>query len=59
MLKGTIDLGWNGADRGQSTLDGMVLTGDSRLGWNGFDRGQSTLGGMVLTGDSRPWVEWC
>ena len=28
-LTGTVNIEWNGADRGQLTLSGMVLTGDS------------------------------
>ena len=42
-----VELWWNGTDRGEWSIGGMVLTG-----------GEWSIGGMVLTGESGALVEW-
>ena len=49
---------WNGTGRGQWSIGGMVLTGESGAWWNGTGRGEWSIGGMVLAGDSGALVEW-
>ena len=61
---------WNGTGRGQWSIGGMVLTGESGAFvewycqgrvehlWNGTDRGEWSIGGMVLAGESGALVEW-
>ena len=40
VLTGTVDIEWNGAERGQLILGGMVLRGTVDIEWNGADSRQ-------------------
>jgi hypothetical protein len=47
----------NDTDRGEWSIGGMILTGESERWRNDTDRGEWSVAGMILTGESGALVE--